>query len=386
MQTLAVNNELKFHWMLPKGGEVAVGSRQTPAEAARYRINSTNTTSPAPHPDMNGWVHFAKHAEEAGVDSVLISFSRYEPDPLVVTCALGQATSKLKFIAAYRSGLMQPTIFVQQVNTVSALVQGRVALNLVVGSSTVEQHGYGDYLAHDERYSRADEFLAVCHAFWRRNGEVNFEGDYYRLENGKLLTPFVAPNRISPRIYVSGHSERSERLACNQGTCWLRVIDTPEKLRPIVERVRARGIGVCLRLGLVCRPTHEEAVKVVQDLLPSDKGENTTALKDDSQMYREGSTLSNDKLWLSRSLWVGFVKQYGPVWTTLLGSPQEIADALIAYKQIGVDEFIISGWPEIDEMDRFGREVLPLVRSAERNLPLGQFGKNAEMNAQESRS
>src|SRR5205085_6773317 len=106
---------------------------------------------PAPRPDLEGWTHFAEHAERAGNESVLVSFSRYEPDPFMVSCALGRATKKLKFIAAYRSGLMQPTIFVQQLNTVSALIDGRIALNLVAGSSTAEQRGYGDYLPHDER-------------------------------------------------------------------------------------------------------------------------------------------------------------------------------------------------------------------------------------------
>src|SRR5258706_10779395 len=157
---------LRFHWMLPKAGEVAVDAPQTPREAARYRIQSTSRTSPAPRPDMRGWVHFARRAEEAGIDSVLISFSRYEPEPLLVSCALGRATRTLKFIAAFRSGLMQPTSFVQQVNTVSGLIEGRVSLNIVAGSSTVEQYGYGDFLAHDERYARAEEFLAVCHSFW----------------------------------------------------------------------------------------------------------------------------------------------------------------------------------------------------------------------------
>lgn len=356
---------LRFHWMLPKGGEVSINSPQTPQAAARYRIDSMSTTSQAPRPDLNGWKHFARHAEDAGIESVLVSFSRYEPDPLVVSCALGQVTKKLKFIAAYRAGLMQPTTFVQQLNTVSALVQGRIALNLVVGSSTVEQHGYGDYLAHDDRYSRAEEFLGVCHSFWRGNGDVNFDGKYYRLEHGKLQTPFVAPDRTFPEIYVSGHSERSQMLASTQGTCWLRAADTPEKLRPEVEQIRARGIGVCLRLCLICRPTHEEAVRAAEALLPADKHESTTTLKDDSQMYREGANLSSDQRWLSRSLWVGFVPNYGPVWTTLLGSPEELAEAFIAYKQIGVSEFIISGWPELDEMGVFSREVLPLVRRAE---------------------
>src|SRR6185503_5933918 len=220
---------LRFHWMLPKGGEVAINASQTPREAARYRIESMRADSPAPRPDITGWAHFARQAEEAGIESVLISFSRYEPDPFVVACALGQAAKKLKFIIAYRSGLMQPTTFVQQMNTVSALTDGRVAFNIVAGSSSEEQHGYGDFLSHDERYQRAEEFLAVCNAFWRGNGDVNFKGKYYRVEQGKLATPFVAEDRTSPEIYVSGHSEPAEQLAVTRATCLLRVADTPER-------------------------------------------------------------------------------------------------------------------------------------------------------------
>jgi len=353
---------LRFHWMLPKGGEVSLQSGQTPREAARYRIESTQSTSPAPRPDMAGWTHFARQAEEAGIESVLISFSRYEPDPFVVACALGQAVRKLKFIIAYRSGLMQPTTFVQQMNTVSALVQGRVAFNIVAGSSSEEQRGYGDYLSHDERYARAEEFLAVCNAFWRANGDVDFAGKHYRVEQGKIATPFVSDDhRKGPEIYVSGHSEPSEQLAYSQGSCWLRVADDPAKLAPIVARARSRGIGVCLRLCLLCRPTRDEAIAVAMSLLPDDRDETTTKLKDDSQMYQEGRR-GEGSHWLNRSLWTGLVPHYGPVWTTLLGTPPEIAAALLEYERIGVTEFIISGWPEVDTVNVFGREVLPLVR------------------------
>jgi alkanesulfonate monooxygenase len=355
---------LKFHWMLPKGGEVALDGRQTPREAARYRIESMTSTSPAVRPDLKGWAHFARHAEEAGIDSVLISFSRYEPDPFVVACALGQAVSKLKFIIAYRSGLMQPTTFVQQMNTVSALVQGRVSFNIVAGSSSEEQRGYGDFLSHDERYARAEEFLAVCNAFWRGEGEVNFEGKHYCVEQGKLATPFVAPDRNAPEIFVSGHSEQSEQLAHSQGTCWLRVAEAPEKIEPVVARTRARGIGVCLRLCLLCRPTREEAIRVAESLLPDDVKETTTALKDDSQMYREGNQLKSDAHWPKPWLWTGLVPHYGPVWTTLLGTPRELAEAFLQYGRIGVTEFIISGWPEVETVDTFGREILPLIKSA----------------------
>jgi alkanesulfonate monooxygenase len=360
---------LRFHWMLPKGGEVAVNATQTPKEAARYRIQSTCSTSHAPRPDLKGWGYFARQAEEAGIDSLLISFSRYEPDPLLVSCALGRVTSRLRFIAAFRSGLMQPTTFVQQVNTISGLIDGRIALNFVAGSSTLEQHGYGDFLVHDERYERTEEFLTVCRSFWRAEGEVDFAGKYYRVERGKLHTPFQSPHAAAPEIYISGHSEQSDRLAYSQGSCWLRVIDTPEKLRPAIDRVRARGIGVCLRLAIVCRSTRDEAAAVAESLLPEDRDEDTTALKDDSQMYREGKRLAGGEYWLNRSLWAGRVPYSGPVWTTLLGTPRELADAFMAYKRIGVTEFIISGWPELDEVVRFGEEVIPLVREAERRQP-----------------
>ena len=139
----------RFHWMLPKGGEVSLNGPQTPREASHYRLASTRDGSPAPCPDIPGWTHFGKYAEEAGIESLLVSFSKYEPDPILVSAALGQTTTKLKFIAAYRSGLMKPTSFVQQINTVSAFMPGRLALNIVAGSSIEEQRGYGDFLAHD---------------------------------------------------------------------------------------------------------------------------------------------------------------------------------------------------------------------------------------------
>lgn len=355
---------LKFHWMLPKGGEVALDGQQSPREAARYRIESMQSTSPAVRPDLAGWTRFARHAEDAGIDSTLISFSRYEPDPFVVACALGQAVQKLKFIIAYRSGLMSPTTFVQQMNTVSALVEGRVSFNIVAGSSSAEQRGYGDYLSHDERYARAEEFLAVCNAFWRVNGEVNFDGKYYRVEQAKLATPFVAPDKRAPEIFVSGHSEQSEHLASSQGSIWLRVAESPSKLEPIVARTRARGTGVCLRCCLLCRPTREEALSAAQTLLPADTKESTTTMKDDSQMYREGNELKRDAFWPEPWLWTGLVPHYGPVWTTMIGTPDELASAFLEYKRIGVTEFIISGWPEVDTVDVFGREILPRINQA----------------------
>jgi alkanesulfonate monooxygenase len=350
--------------MLPKGGEVGMKTAQETS-----RVLTTRSSSPAALPDMAGWVRFARCAEEAGVESVLLSFSRYEPDTLHVACAVGRATERLKFIVAYRTGMMQPTTFVQQVNTLSALVGGRVALNVVAGSSTEEQRGYGDFLSHDERYARAGEFLALCRSFWRGE-EVNFEGDYFRVEGGRLHTPFVAPDRAAPEIYVSGHSEQAQRLALARGSCWLRLVDTPEKLAPTVTHFRERGVEVCLRLCVVCRPTREEAVRAAEALLPDDDtGEQERRIlnRSDSQTLKQALAAADEVGWLNRQLWAGLVPFYGSSAMTLVGSPEELAACLLEYGRIGVTQFILSGWPKLDEMLIFGREVLPLVRRAEQS-------------------
>ena len=357
---------LRFHWMMPKGGEVAM---LTPQET--NRVLTTKDSSPAAMPDMEGWTRFARAAEDAGIESVLLSFSRYEPDTIVVATAMGMATTKLKSIIAYRAGLMGPATFVQQINTVSALTQGRVALNIVAGSSTAEQRGYGDYLEHDDRYARAEEFLSICRSFWSNNGNgqpITFDGHYYHLEGGKISTPYVAPSRKMPEIYVAGHSEQAQKLAGSQGTAWLRLIDTPETLRPQVEGFRESGKEVCLRLCVVCRPTREEALQAALALLPDEsiaREERAILMRSDSRTLHDALAAADSRGWLNDQLWAGLVPYYGSSAMTLVGTPEELAQAFLEYGNIGVTQFIIAGWPKLDEMVRFGRDVLPIVRERE---------------------
>ena len=352
--------------MLPKAGEVDLNGTQNPKGAAQYRLESILTGSPASKPEMKGWQYFAGLAEEAGIDSILISFSRYDPDPIIIAGALGQLTQKLKFIVAFRTGLIQPAAFVQQINTLSQLINGRLSLNIVAGSSKMEQEGYGDYLNHDERYARAGEFLEICNAFWKNNAVVNFNGLHYKISNGRIHTKFHSENLNRPEIFVSGHSAPALQLAVSQASCWLRVIDKPEKLAPEVKRLKDQGIEVCLRLAIICRDTREEVDGVINDILSYiNDTENQINLpnKQDSQMHRE--TVSSPSSWLSPIIWTGFVSLCGPVWTTLAGTPEELASAFLSYKAIGVSQFIISGWPEINELQIFSNKVLPLIRANE---------------------
>ena len=177
----------------------------------------------------------------------------------------------------------------------------------------------------------------------------------------------MSPERKSPEVFVSGHSQPAKQLAASQGTCWARVIDTAEILAADVALMREQGIEVCLKLGIICRPTREQAIDVISQILSYVRDDATAPCqptRDDSQMYREAETLSNEH-WRSDLIWTGFVPYRGPVWTTLVGTPTQLADTFIEYKRIGVTQFIIFGWPEVDEVKIFGQLMLPLMRAAE---------------------
>jgi alkanesulfonate monooxygenase len=351
---------LRFHWMLPKGGEVEGGPDLGAKTVARERPD-------AGLPDLAARTAFCRRAEEHGIDSVLLSFGWYETDPLLLAAALGLATSRLRFIVAYRSGLLVPASFVQQVNTLSTLIGGRVALNLVAGHSPEEQRFYGDFLSHDERYERTVEFLAVCRAFWRRE-TVGFDGRYYRVEGGRLGTPFLAPDRQAPEIYVGGQSAAAQALAIAHADCWLCVGDAPRALADRVGPALERGIGIGLRMGVIVRPSHEEALAAATALVrdPLLKRKETSFVKgSDSVLFPSSLAAAERSGWLAPAIWTGAVPYFGAPSMSLVGSPEEVAEAILEFARVGVSQFILHGWPKLDEMIRFCRDVLPLVRSRE---------------------
>jgi alkanesulfonate monooxygenase len=351
---------LRFHWMLPKGGELGGGTDLGAKTVARERSESGL-------PDLAARGAFCRRAEECGIDSVLMSFGWYEPDPMLLAAALGLATSRLRFIVAYRSGLLVPTSFVQQVNTLSTLIGGRVALNVVAGHSPEEQRYYGDFLSHDERYQRTAEFLAVCRAFWR-GGPVDFQGRFYRVAGGRLNTPFLAADRDAPEIYVGGQSAAAQELAVQHASCWLCMGDAPEALASRIPPVRASGAEVGLRMGVIVRESHEEAAAAAAALIsdPSLQRRETSFVdRSDSVSIHTTLATAERSDWPAPAVWTGAVPHLGAPSVSLVGSPREVADAILRFARIGVSQFILHGWPKLDEMIRFGREVLPLVRRGE---------------------
>jgi len=352
---------LRFHWRLPYAGETFGFARTDQARAPQIGL-----------PDPEAQADFCRRAEESGIDSLLLDFGFGKPDPMLLAAALGPSTEKLKFIVAYRSGLFAPTMFVQQLNTLSSLINGRVSLNIVAGYSPSEQAGYGDFLSHDERYARTEEFLAICRAFWERQTEIEFSGCYYRLERGSLKTPFVSCERRFPEIFVGGGSEQAKRLAVNHGTCWMQLADAPEKLSRAVSEVREKGIEAGLRLSVIARHTRDEALRAAYALTASNlesernvKGESDFIKRTDSVSFKAAYRLG-DKEWAAPCLWTGAIRSHGSTAIALVGAAEEVANAILEYGRLGISQFILSGWPKLDEMIYFGRAVLPVIRDRER--------------------
>ena len=352
---------MKFHWRMPQGGERAGASRALQASLPETGL-----------PDLDAQANFCRAAEECGIDSLLTDFGWTKPDPIVLCTALGLRTSSIKFIVAYRSGLICPTSFVHQINTLSAVIGGRVSINVVAGDSPEEQRAFGDFLDHDERYARTEEFLAVCNGLWDR-GSVSFAGRYYRVENAKLNTPFLecgggatalkavaAPPHSKPALYIAGNSEQARQLAITEGTCWMQIADDPDRIRERGAAVLKAGKELGVRMSIIGGRTRGEALKNAYDLVRREDGKAETEFVRNSDSINVNTTANKDE-WLRPWLWTGAVKTHGTPSIALVGSPTDIAEGIDAYHRAGVTQFILSGWPKLDSMLFFAHEVVPLL-------------------------
>jgi alkanesulfonate monooxygenase len=350
-----VNKPLRFHWSMSSAGATFRGAK---ARAAQSGI-----------PDLSAHVEFCSVAEECNIDSLLTAVGFHRPDPVALAAALGVLTSKIKFMVACRSGLFSPTAFVQQVNTISALTGGRICLNIVGGHTPEEQRYYGDFLAHDERYERTDEFLTICRSFWSGASEVNFHGKYFKIEKGRLNTPFIFGN--GPEIYVGGGSPQAIDLAIKHAACFWTLPAGSAELFPRIQPILNAGVEVGLLVSLIARPTRQEAVAATHTMLESlgsapKKTHEEFARRSDSVVF--GSTLAlaeSQQHWLTDCLWTGAVPYLGAPAISLVGSFEEIARALWEYRQAGITQFLFMGWPDLEEMRLFHHHIEPLVRMRE---------------------
>ena len=354
-----IGKSLRFHWSLSQAGNTF-----------RRAVCVDELSGQLP---FEAQLELCQCADRQGIDSLLMAIGFTRPDPILLSTCLGRKTRSVKFMVACRPGLISPAAFVQQINTVSLLVEGRVHINLVGGHTPHELQYYGDWLPREERYARLDEFLAVCRAFWDADShEVNFAGHYYQIVDGRLPTPFSTNGVRRPEIYLGGNSEESAELAIRHADCLWRFAEPPASLADKIAPVIQAGTEVGLLVSLIARPTRDEAVQAAYDLV-AQFGETARDAQRSFERHTDAAAFQSTYAlcrecpsdWATGTLWTGAVPVLGAPAIALVGSAREIAGALLEYKEIGVTQFLFTGWPDLDEMTFFGREVLPLVRARE---------------------
>ncbi|WP_373788981.1 FMNH2-dependent alkanesulfonate monooxygenase [Delftia acidovorans] len=311
-------------------------------------------------------------AEELGYDGLLIPTGSSCLDPWVVASSLVPVTQRIKLLVALRTSLGAPVSSARQAATLDQALGGRLLLNVVPGGDATELEADGIFLAHDERYAYADEFLTI----WRRllAGEaVDFDGKYFKVKQGRNFFPPV--QKPHPPLYFGGSSDAAHDLAARQVDAYLTWGEPPaavaEKFADIRRRAAQQGRQVRLgvRLHVIVRETNEEAwadaVRLISKLTDEDiaRAQAGYARMDSVGQSRMAALHGGrrDRLEVAPNLWAGVGLVRGGAGTALVGDAATVAERLREYAALGADSFVLSGYPHLEESIRFAELVFPLL-------------------------
>jgi alkanesulfonate monooxygenase len=265
---------------------------------------------------------------------------------------------------------MSPTLAAHMAATYQRVSGGRLLLNVVTGGDDVEQQRFGDHLSKQDRYERAGEFLHLVRELWR--GEpVTFTGRHYDVREAQII-----PAPLWPQIYLGGSSEPALDVAARYADVYLTWGEPPQAVAEKIDAVRrrAKAAGRELRFGIrlhvITRDTAAQAWDQAQQLLD---GLDAAAigraqaiqLASQSEGQRRMTALHGgrtDSLEVSPNLWAGVGLVRGGAGTALVGSHDEVAERIAEYHELGIDEFILSGYPHLEEVYQAGEGLIPVLR------------------------
>ncbi|ACX85900.1 FMNH2-dependent alkanesulfonate monooxygenase [Pectobacterium parmentieri] len=365
---------LNVFWFLPTHGD------------GRY----LGSTEGARHVDYGYLQQVAQAAERQGFGGVLLPTGRSCEDSWLVAASLIPVTQRLKFLVALRPGVISPTIAARQAATLDRLSNGRALFNLVTGGDPEELAAEGLFLSHEERYEASAEFTHI----WRRllEGEtVDFAGKHIQVKDAKLLYPPVQQPR--PPLYFGGSSEAAQNLAAEQVDLYLTWGEPPEQVKEKLAEVRAkaaaqgREVRFGIRLHVIVRETTEEAWQAAERLI-SHLDEKTIAdaqaalARFDSVGQQRMAALhggKKDNLEISPNLWAGIGLVRGGAGTALVGDGPTVAERIQEYADLGIDTFVLSGYPHLEEAYRVGELLFPHLDLAQQPTPLHAVNSAGEV-------
>jgi alkanesulfonate monooxygenase len=355
-------SQLKFHWFLPTNGG---DGRQVVGGGHGLRAGASGRPASVPYLGQ-----VARSAEQLGFEAALTPTGAWCEDAWVSTAMLSSVSERLTFLVAFRPGLTSPFVSAQMAGTFQNLSGGRLALNVVTGGESHEQRMFGDFLDKDGRYERCDEFLTIVRGLW--TGEpVTFEGRHLRVEDAVLAH---VPDPLPP-IYFGGSSPAAGRVAAKHADVYLTWGEPPEAVRQKVEWVRGLAaeagregqVRFGIRLHTIARDTSEaawaEADRLLSGISEEDIARVQAGLRRSESVGQQRmldlNRGSKDSLEIHPNLWAGVGLVRGGAGTAMVGSFTEIADLVEQYRAVGIEEFVLSGYPHLEEAYWFGEGVLP---------------------------
>ncbi|AWW40939.1 LLM class flavin-dependent oxidoreductase [Streptomyces cadmiisoli] len=357
---------VRLHWFLPTGGD---GRTLVDRHAyARNDAGAARLVGGVRPPDLGYLTQIAKAAEQLGFEAVLTPTGTWCEDAWLTTVALAQHTERLKFLVAFRPGVISPTLAAQMAATYQRLTGGRLLLNVVTGGDSAEQRRFGDHLDHDRRYARTDEFLSVVRGVWQGR-PYDFRGEHYDVEGGLTALP---PDPV-PQLFFGGSSAAAGPVAARHSDVYLTWGEPPAQVAEKIGWIRslARREGRTVRFGVrvhtVSRDTSDEAWAVAHRLLDDLDADTIAAAqaalgRSESVGQQRMLALhggSREQLEIYPNLWAGVGLVRGGAGTALVGSHAEVADRIAEYHALGVEHFVLSGYPHLEEAYWFGEGVIP---------------------------
>ncbi|MEW2118154.1 LLM class flavin-dependent oxidoreductase [Streptomyces sp. NPDC005474] len=353
---------LTFHWFLPTNGDsrdVVGGGHGTPATAfGRNRPPTVAYLS-----------QIARAAEDLGFVGALTPTGAWCEDAWLTTAMVSQHTERLKFLVAFRPGSVSPTLAAQMASTFQRQSGGRLLLNVVTGGESHEQKAYGDFLDKDARYRRTGEFLQIVRELWEGK-TVDLTGEHLRVEDAQLAR---VPDPV-PEVYFGGSSPIAGEIAARHADVYLTWGEPPAQVAEKIAWVRGlaakqgRTLRFGIRLHVITRDTAEaawaEADRILAGFDPATVRDIQAGLaRSESEGQRRMLALhgggNRDGLEIHPNLWAGIGLVRGGAGTAFVGSHDEVADRIAEYHALGIDEFVLSGYPHLEEAYWFGEGVLP---------------------------
>ncbi|GEL23158.1 alkanesulfonate monooxygenase [Pseudonocardia sulfidoxydans NBRC 16205] len=338
-----------------------------------FRRSSLHTGPSYRAPTLDYLTQVALAWERAGAHAALVPTGTSFEDAWVTASALMSRTRSLGYLVAFRPGLVGPVLAAQMMSTFQRLSQGRLLLNVTPGVPGPVSNRFGDWLSKSERLDQAGEFLTIVRGAWGEE-PFDFAGRYFRVEGASI----TAPDPIPP-FYFGGSSEESMAFAARHADVYLSFVEPPDMTAPRLERVRTlaaehgRTVRTALSFQVITRNTAREAWDVAEHML-GDVDE--ASVRDSLAAFRRsgaGAAAARTRLLgrmesvagaaeISPNLWVGGLLVHAGRPPALVGSHTDIADRLTEYHDLGVTEFQVTGFPDVEESAHFGEGVIPLLR------------------------